>query len=142
LAKADDQVNSLLQGLPHAKGMPAAMTKEVHLAKTVNADLKVALLRYAVDGAALTQVERMEGQLLTATNVADLSPPEGVKRYTCLADIARGFRVLKSEIEIAPVQHRLPHRIRAHAFVSFLALIICRLMRQRLKLARSDLSPE
>ena len=32
--------------------------------------------------------------------------------------------------------------IRAHALVCFLALIVCRVMRQRLKLAKSDLSPE
>ena len=58
------------------------------------------------------------------------------------ADIERGFRVLKSEIEIAPVYHRLPERVRAHAFVCFLALIVYRVMRQRLKLAKSDLSPQ
>ena len=32
--------------------------------------------------------------------------------------------------------------IRAHALVCFLALIVYRVMRQRLKLAKSDLSPE
>jgi len=50
--------------------------------------------------------------------------------------------VLKSEIEIAPVFHRLPERIRAHASICFMALILYRAMRQRLKLAGSDLSPE
>lgn len=52
-----------------------------------------------------------------------------------LADIERGFRVLKSEIEIAPEYHRLPQRIRAHAMLCFMALIVYRVMRQRLKLA-------
>ena len=51
-------------------------------------------------------------------------------------------QVLKSEIEIAPVYHRLPQRIRAHALVCFLALIVYRVMRQRLKLAKNELSPE
>lgn len=55
-----------------------------------------------------------------------------------LADIERGFRVLKSEIEIAPVFHRLPERIKAHASICFLALILYRVMRQ----PGSDLSPE
>ena len=84
----------------------------------------------------------MDGKLMLVTNVADLRPPEVVKRYKSLADIERGFRVLKSEIEIAPVYHRLPQRIRAHAFVCFLALIVYRVMRQRLKHAKSELSPE
>ena len=52
-----------------------------------------------------------------------------VQRYKALADIERGFRVLKSEIEIAPVYHRLPERIRAHALVYFLALIVYGVMR-------------
>ena len=55
------------------------------------------------------------------TNVADLTPPEVVQRYEALAYIERGFGVLKSEVEIEPVYHRLPERIRAHAFVCFLA---------------------
>ena len=90
----------------------------------------------------------MDGKLMLVTNVADLTPLEVVQRYKALADIERGFRVLKSEIadlgfcQIAPVYHRLPERIRAHALVCFLALIVYRVMRQRLKLAKSDLSPE
>jgi hypothetical protein len=85
---------------------------------------------------------RMDGKLLLVTNVTDLKPAEVVARYKALADIERGFRVLKSEIEIAPVYHRLPERIKAHAMLCFMALIVYRVMRQRLKLAKSDLSPE
>ena len=48
----------------------------------------------------------------------------------------------KSEIEIAPEYHRLPERIRAHAMVCFMALIVYRVMSRRLALARSDLTPE
>ena len=116
--------------------------KEAHLAKILKVDLKGDLFSYAVDESALAQAELMDGKLLLVTNVADLNPEEVVQRYKALADIERGFRVLKSEIEIAPVYHRLPERIRAHAFVCFLALIIYRVMRQRLRLAKSELSPE
>jgi len=116
--------------------------KEAHLAKIIKVDLKSDLFNYTVDEAALQQAELMDGKLMLVTNVADLTPQEVVQRYKALADIERGFRVLKSEIEIAPVYHRLPERIRAHAFVCFLALIVYRVMRQRLKQAKSDLSPE
>ncbi len=83
----------------------------------------------------------VDGKPMLVTNVTDLIPQEVVQRYEVLADIERVFRV-KSEIEIAPVYRRLRERIRAHAFVCFLALIVCRVMRQRLKLAKIDLSPE
>jgi hypothetical protein len=116
--------------------------KEAHLAKIVKVDLKGELFSYTIDEVALKQAQLMDGKLMLVTNVKDLNPAEVVQRYKALADIERGFKVLKSEIEIAPVYHRLPQRIRAHAFVCFLALIVYRVMRQRLKLAKSDLSPE
>ena len=115
---------------------------DAHLSKIVKVDLKSELFSYAIDESAKRQAELMDGKLLLVTNVSDLTPEEVVGRYKALADIERGFRVLKSEIEIAPVYHRLPRRIRAHALVCFIALIIYRVMRQRLKLAKSELSPE
>jgi transposase len=115
---------------------------EAHLARIVKVDLKSELFTYTVDESALAQAELMDGKLLLVTNVTDLMPTEVVQRYKALADIERGFRVLKSEIEIAPVFHRLPQRICAHAMLCFMALIVYRVMRQRLKLANSDLSPE
>ena len=83
-----------------------------------------------------------DGKLLLVTNVTALSPQAIVQRYKSLADIERGFRVLKSEIKLAPVYHRLPQRIRAHAMICFMALILYRVMRQRLNMAQSTLSPE
>ena len=115
---------------------------EANLARIIRIDLKSDLFAYDVDSQALKRAELMDGKLLLVTNVTDLDPPTIVARYKSLADIERGFRVLKSEIEIAPVYHRLPERIRAHASLCFMALILYRVMRQRLKLAGSSCSPE
>lgn len=84
----------------------------------------------------------MDGKLLLVTNVADLAPKDVVRRYKSLADIERGFRVLKSEIEIGPIYHRLPQRIRAHAAICFMALILYRVMRSRLHASDANISPE
>ena len=115
---------------------------EAHLARIIKVDLKSELFTYEIDHAALARAQAMDGKLLLVTNVPDMSPHEVLKRYKSLADIERGFRVLKSEIEIAPVFHRLPERIKAHASICFTALILYRVMRSRLKLAGSSLSPE
>ncbi len=115
---------------------------DAHLTRIVKVDLKSDLFTYEIDEQAKAQAQLMDGKLLLVTNVHDLTPDEIVNRYKALADIERGFRVLKSEIDIAPVYHRLPERIRAHAMLCFMALIIYRLMRQRLKTAKSDFSPE
>lgn len=49
--------------------------------------------------------------------------------------------MLKSDIEIAPVHHRLPDRIRARAMICFLALVLYRVMRMRLKAKGHSASP-
>lgn len=113
-----------------------------HLARIVRVNLKSELFTYAIDERALTHARLMDGKLLLVTNTADLAPDEVVKRYKSLADIERGFRVLKSEIEIGPIYHRLPDRIRAHASICFMALILYRVMRSRLRQSDTKLSPE
>ena len=116
--------------------------KEAHLANIIRVDLKNELFAYEIDPDALALAELMDGKLLLVTNTPDLSPQGVVDRYKSLADIERGFRVLKSEIEIGPVFHRLPSRIKAHAAICFIALILYRVMRQRLRSADAQLSPE
>lgn len=80
--------------------------------------------------------------MLLVTNATDLPPEQVIERYKSLADIERGFRVLKSEIEIGPVHRRLPDRIHAHAMICFMALILYRVMRARLRASRTSMSPE
>ncbi len=115
---------------------------EAHLSRIINVDLQSELFSYAIDERALTHARLMDGKLLLVTNTADLAPVEVLKRYKSLADIERGFRVLKSEIEIGPIYHRLPDRIRAHAAICFMALILYRVMRTRLRNSDTPLSPE
>ncbi len=115
---------------------------EAKLSRILRVDLSSPLFTYDIDEKALALARMMDGKLLLVSNVPDLAPAEIVARYKALADIERGFRVLKSEIEIAPVFHRLPDRVRAHALICFLALILYRVLRMRLKAKHSPLSPE
>ncbi len=114
---------------------------EKQMTRFIKPDLGSPSFTYSVDEEALEQAERLDGKLLLVTSLSDMTPEEVVHRYRSLADIERGFRVLKSEIEIAPVYHRLPDRIRAHALVCFLALVLYRILRMRLKAAQSPVSP-
>ncbi len=116
--------------------------KEARLGRIIKVDLKSELFSYQIDEKALKLAELNDGKLLLVTNVTDLTPPEIIAGYKALADIERGFRVLKDEIEIGPIYHRLPKRIRAHATICFIALILHRIIRQRLKAAGSPLSPK
>jgi transposase len=115
---------------------------EAHLGKIIKVDMKAELFSYAIDEAALRLAELMDGKLLVVTNVQDMAPGQVIERYKSLADIERGFKVLKSELEIGPVYHRLPERIRAHASICFMALILHRVMRLRLRAASTGITPE
>jgi transposase len=115
---------------------------EAHLSKIIKVDMKAELFSYAIDEDALRLAEMMNGKLLVVTNVQDMTPDKVIERYKSLADIERGFKVLKSELEIGPVYHRLPERIRAHASICFMALILHRVMRMRLRAANTGVTPE
>lgn len=115
---------------------------EAHLSRIIKVDLRSALFCYDIDDKARRLAEMMDGKLLLVTNTETLAAQDVISRYKTLADIERGFKVLKSEIEIGPVYHRLPERIRAHASICFMALILHRVMRSRLKAASTGYTPE
>jgi transposase len=86
----------------------------------------------------------LDGKIVLITNVPkeEMTARELVDTYKDLADIERGFRILKTHLEIAPVNHRKPERIRAHTMICFLALVIQRVMRHRLRKHELAISPE
>ena len=114
---------------------------EAEMLRFVKPDLTADRFSWSIDEDAIADAQLFDGKLALITNAPDLTPTEAVERYRSLADIERGFRVLKSDIEIAPVHHRLPDRIRAHALICFMALTLYRVMRMRLKAQKHGASP-
>ena len=114
---------------------------EAKLSRFIKTDLEADRFSWYLDEQAVTHAELFDGKLALLTNTPDLTPAETVAHYKALADIECGFRVPKSDIEIAPVHHRLPDRIRAHALICFLALVLYRVMRRRLKAEEHSASP-
>ena len=148
--KLDGQDESLRTGKKKSKGRPMSdsgvkarfyhAVKDAHMAHVIKVDLKAELFSYTIDEDKKRYLELLDGKLLLVTNT-DTPPVEVVQRYKSLADIERGFRALKSDIEIGPVYHRLPQRIRSHALMCFMALILYRVMRMRLAAAKRSESP-
>jgi len=115
---------------------------DAELSRFIKADLTTDRFSWTVNEDAIAQAALFDGKLVLLTNVPEITPEETVKKYKELSDIERGFKVLKSDIEIAPVHHRLPDRIRAHALICFLALTLHRVMRMRLKAKGHSASPQ
>ena len=114
---------------------------EAEMTRFIKPDFTADRFSWSVDEEAVAEAQLFDGKLALITNAPDLTTADAVARYKALADIERGFRVLKSDIEIAPVHHRLPDRIRAHALICFLALVLYRVMRMRLKAKGHAASP-
>lgn len=115
---------------------------ETKFSRFIQPDLQAERFSFSIHQAALDKAEALDGKLVLLTSVRDLDAETVVARYKALADIERGFRVLKQDIAIAPVYHRLPQRLWAHGAICFLALVLHRVMRLRLKQRNAAYSVE
>ena len=116
--------------------------RDRQLTRLIKIDWKAELFCFERNEPAIARAESLDGKLflLTSLKPEPFDAKSIVARYKSLADIERGFRVLKSDIRIAPVHHRLETRIRAHALICFLALLLYRMVRMRLRAGTSRLS--
>jgi len=72
--------------------------------------------------------------LRTSLKPETLDAASTVKTYKQLAQVERAFRSLKTvDIEVRPIHHRRPHRVRAHVLLCMLAYYLEWHMRQALK---------
>jgi len=87
--------------------------------------------RLVIDRAAIRAEERLDGKYLLSTSDPDLSAEDVALGYKNLLEAERGFRDLKSTLELRPVFHRLEPRIRAHVLLCWLALLLVRVAERR-----------
>ena len=81
-----------------------------------------------IDKAKVASEERLDGKYIIKTSDDTLSLEDIVLGYKQLHDIERGFRVLKSELELRPIYHRKSDRIKAHVLLCWLALLMIRIV--------------
>jgi hypothetical protein len=87
--------------------------------------------RLVIDRAKIRAEERLDGKFLLSTSDPDLSAEDVALGYKNLLEAERGFRDLKSTLELRPVFHRLEPRIRAHVLLCWLALLLIRVAERR-----------
>jgi hypothetical protein len=79
-----------------------------------------------VDRAAVRAEERLDAKFLLRTSDPTLSAEDIALGYKQLLEVERGWRDMKSTLELRPVFHRLENRIRAHVILCWLALLLIR----------------
>ena len=82
--------------------------------------------RLQVDRSKIKAEQRLDGKYLLSTSDPDLSAEDVALGYKNLLEAERGFRDLKSTLELRPVFHRVERRIRAHILLCWLALLLIR----------------
>ena len=87
--------------------------------------------RLTLDRAKISAEAKLDGKYLLSTSDPDLSAEDVALGYKNLLEAERGFRDLKSTIELRPVFHRLEPRIRAHVLLCWLALLLIRVAERR-----------
>lgn len=87
--------------------------------------------RLLIDRAAIRAEAKLDGKYLLSTSDPDLSAEDVALGYKNLLEAERGFRDLKSTLELRPVFHRLEPRIRAHVLLCWLALLLVRVAERR-----------
>jgi Transposase DDE domain len=87
--------------------------------------------RLVLDRKKITAEERLDGKYLLSTSDPDLSTEDVALGYKNLLEAERGFRDLKSTLDLRPVFHRVEPRIRAHVLLCWLALLLIRVAERR-----------
>jgi transposase DDE domain len=90
-----------------------------------------AAVEYTLDEDKIAEEEKYDGYYAVATNLQD--PAKDIlaisnKRY----QIEECFRIMKTNFDGRPVNHRLRERIRAHFLICYTALLVYRLLEARL----------
>jgi Transposase DDE domain len=79
-----------------------------------------------IDHAAITSEQRLDGKWLLRCSDPTLSAADIALGYKQLLEVERGWRDMKTHLELRPVAHRKEERIRAHVLLCWLALLLIR----------------
>lgn len=80
-----------------------------------------------IDRAKIKTETRLDGKYLLRCSDPHLSAEDIAVGYKQLLEVERGWRDMKSIIDLRPVYHRLEDRIRAHVLLCWLALLLIRI---------------
>jgi hypothetical protein len=81
-----------------------------------------------LDRGAVSAEEHLDGKYLLRSSDPTLSGEDIALGYKQLLQVERGWRDLKSTLDLRPVYHRREDRIRAHVLLCWLALLLIRII--------------
>jgi transposase len=102
--------------------------------------LEQGVFRYFEHPVHLSPEKALEGKYVIQTEEVGLSAVQAVEAYKDLSQVERSFRELKDLVEMRPIYHHRPNRVRAHIFIAALAFLLARALEKKLKAAAVPMS--
>jgi transposase len=93
------------------------------------------------DSRQLRRMKLRDGAYLLRSNLARMDPEILWRQYVQLTEVEEAFRVLKSELNLRPIWHRIDRRVQAHVFVAFLGYALWACLKQKLRAVASSITP-
>ena len=79
-----------------------------------------------IDAAAVKTEQKLDGKYLLRATDPTMSTEDIALGYKQLYEVERGWRSMKTELDLRPVYHRLEERVRGHVILCWLALLLVR----------------
>lgn len=95
---------------------------------SVSSDIKI-----VIDEDKINQDQLFDGFFAFQTNMKTVNPQELLSMYRGLWQVEQTFRIAKSSLEIRPVFHFTPKRIKAHIALCYMSLALVRFIEFTLK---------
>jgi hypothetical protein len=89
----------------------------------------------------LRWMQLRDGAYLLRSNMAAVDPEILWRQYVQLTDVEEAFRVLKSELHLRPIWHRIDRRVEAHVMVAFLGYCLWVCLKQKLSRVACSITP-
>jgi transposase len=122
LQEVERRLHDQLSGQPHKKATCKLRSHDTfgkYLRQTKTGELRL-------NKAKVRAEEHLDGKYLISTSDDNLSVEDIVLGYKQLFEIERVFRDMKHLLDIRPVYHRLPERIKSHVLLCWLAMLLIR----------------
>ena len=96
--------------------------------------------RVSIDEEKVAAAARWDGLHGVITNIQERPQEEVLSLYRRLWVIEESFRINKHTLEMRPIYHHVPRRIKAHILLSYITFGLCRYVQKRVAIQSEELS--
>lgn len=98
-------------------------------------------VKWKWDSRALRMMSLRDGAYLLRSNLEAMDPELLWRQYVQLTEVEEAFRVLKSELNIRPIWHRIDRRVEGHVMIAFLGYCLWVCLKQKLRAVARSITP-